>query len=1130
MKLQNNQFILSASDLMNFAGCRHNTGLDRQVALGVLKAPSWVDPNQKLLQEKGQAHEQAYINHLREKGLSVFECGEKSVDQTVSAMQEGYDIITQAYLQKEQWVGYADVLRKIEGESRFGHYLYEVMDTKLASETKGTTLLQLCLYNEILHSLQEASAEYMYVVKPGDPFAIESFRFDEFKYYFHSLKRRFEAVMTEEPQETYPMPVAKCSVCRWWKDCENRRESDDHVSLIAGAGGLQIRELETNNFRTLESYASSPVPIANPSRGSIETYKKLYGQAKVQLDGRSKGEVIYEMLPIPEGKGLNNLPKPSKGDIFFDIEGDRYFEGTGIEYLFGYAYRDYDQGGKMVYEGLWVKNREEEKQQFEKFMDFCMKRWERYPDFHIYHYAPYEPSSIKQLAGRYATKESERDRLLRGKRLVDLLSITRQSIQASVTGYSLKDVEKLTGYTRKAELRDASAARRRMSTAFQVGAVPELPKEDFELIEEYNKDDCHATYHLYEFLQNLHDKKRTELGLERPVVVDGDESDEASEIQAENQELFQRLIYGVPTVKEERSPEEQSKWLLAHMIEYYRREENSQWWDYFSLQSLEGAEEIYNERKAILGLEQIRREQEGNRLPVDIYSFPFQEIEEQKKGTEVEDFNGNKVGKVEFVRSRSREIGIKKTRQTVNNHPRDIFFKSIIPNKGLESSLKEFISNVAQGNIDPCKAGYDLLMKRPPDLKGGLTLYELRQKHHRHIDLCYEVLKNLNKGCLPIQGPPGTGKTYLGGSVIASLMASGKRVGISAVSHKVIDNLLHKADEKGEGSFGIKHVVSNATEIGEDDDRSIKNNQVIQSLDEGCLVGATVFSWSREEFIDQLDYLFVDEAGQMSLANVLAASRCAKNIILLGDPQQLEQPQRAAHPEGSDISALNHILDGHQTMPEDKGLFLDITYRLNPEILQFNSSQYYEGRLHHAEGTEKQCIVGPTKYKGSGYFVELMQHEGNQNKSVEEVEKVFEIIQEILTKNASYIDREGKQLRMAQDAILVIAPYNAQVLAIQEKLAGSYPEIRVGTVDKFQGQEAPVVIYSMSTSSAEEAPRGMGFLYDPHRLNVATSRAQGIAIIVASEKLFDAECHTVEQMKMANGLCALKAMANVFYN
>ena len=261
----------------------------------------------------------------------------------------------------------------------------------------------------------------------------------------------------------------------------------------------------------------------------------------------------------------------------------------------------------------------------------------------------------------------------------------------------------------------------------------------------------------------------------------------------------------------------------------------------------------------------------------------------------------------------------------------------------------------------------------------------------------------------------------------------------------------------------------------------------------------------------------------MSLANVLACAQAAKNLVLLGDPQQLEQPQKASHPLGSELSALEYLLDGHETMPEERGLFLGETWRLHPSICSYTSELFYEGKLRPHAGLATQAVAGPTPFAGAGLFYVPVEHDGNQNSSKEEAELVAEIVGGLLTPGMTWVDRHGATNPLTMNDILVVAPYNAQVSEIAERIPGA----RIGTVDKFQGQEAPVVIYSMATSSPEEAPHGMAFLFSRHRLNVATSRARCVCILVANPELFDLECRTPEQIRMANAFCAYLERARV---
>jgi uncharacterized protein len=261
----------------------------------------------------------------------------------------------------------------------------------------------------------------------------------------------------------------------------------------------------------------------------------------------------------------------------------------------------------------------------------------------------------------------------------------------------------------------------------------------------------------------------------------------------------------------------------------------------------------------------------------------------------------------------------------------------------------------------------------------------------------------------------------------------------------------------------------------------------------------------------------------MSLANVLACAQAAKNLVLLGDPQQLEQPQKASHPEGSELSALEYLLEGHETMPEERGLFLGETWRLHPSICSYTSELFYEGKLAPHPGLATQVVSGPTPYAGTGLFYVPVVHEGNHSSSAEEAVRVAEIVKSLVAPGVTWTNRHGQSKPMTLAEILIVAPYNAQVSELAELVPGAH----IGTVDKFQGQEAPIVIYSMATSNPEDAPHGMEFLFSRHRLNVATSRARCVCILVGNPHLFEPECRTPEQMRMANAFCRYLELATV---
>jgi hypothetical protein len=418
-------------------------------------------------------------------------------------------------------------------------------------------------------------------------------------------------------------------------------------------------------------------------------------------------------------------------------------------------------------------------------------------------------------------------------------------------------------------------------------------------------------------------------------------------------------------------------------------------------------------------------------------------------------------------------------------------------------------------------ARYDLLAKRAHRLKTLPLPFGVDQK-----DAAIQLAFDLDNSVLPIQGPPGAGKTYIGSHMIAALARKGKRIGVTAVSHKVILNLLKGVHQESqqEGAVAVAHQDGAPGDDFPNYVRLLANkDESISALREGVVVGGTAWLWSNSALEGKLDYLFIDEAGQMSLAMALAAGRAAKNIVLLGDPQQLEQPQQGTHPEGAGVAALSHILDGAETMPDNKGIFLRNTWRLHPKICEFTSEQYYDGRLECQAGLELQAVEGDSEFVGSGLRYVAVEHEGNQKRSDEEVAAVAEIVAKIANGKHQWTKKDSSLSAVTLNDILIVAPYNAQVSALRAALPDGS---RVGTVDKFQGQEAPIVIYSMTSSSAADAPRGMGFLFSRNRMNVATSRARCLVLLVGSPQLIETSCSTVQHMRLANGFCRYRELAD----
>lgn len=1117
MKYKNNQIIYSPSDLSSHSSCKHLTQLNKQHARGEIADPE-IYNNRVLtmLKEKGIEFEANHLQKLKGEGKTIAEIDNEdphAEKHTIDAMKAGVDIVYQARLKEEgKWSGWADFLIKVNTPSNLGEWSYEVWDTKLANETKSGTILQIGLYSECVGRIQGRSPEHMGVIKPEGE---EIYRVDEYAAYIRLVKRNLEDAILNE-YETYPDPVSHCDICRWWKTCNSVRRKDDHLTFVAGMGSSQTKELNNHGVTTLEKLANLTLPVPfEPTKGVKETYNKLREQARVQNASRQNHyEPIFETLNIEEGKGLSKLPEPSENDIYLDFEGDRLVEPDGLEYMIGYVH-------KGEYHALWAKNETEEKQIFEQFIDFAVKLKEKDLSLHIYHYAPYEVTMLKRMMGKYASRENEIDNFLRSDTFVDLYSVVRQSIRASVEKYSIKDLEIFFGYERKMDLRELSSHKSQLELLLQTGNIEKLSEVTRAAVQLYNQDDCQSLVRLQAWLEEIRtDLIKNGADITRPIDGEGAASDNITAHQERIKPLMDALLEGVPPIPSERNNVQQAQFILAHMLDWYRREKKSFWWEFFRLKEL-SEDELLEERKALSFLQFTGERVPEKRSVVDTYTFPYQECD-LRIGQPLEDQENNKIGTVHDIDVDNRILKIKKGPSKIEfEHPITVMSLESVNSGTKEESvirLAEWVvTNGMESDSETYRAARQLLMNVNP------TLTEERTEFEDITEKTFDFVSKLDKSYLPVQGPPGAGKSFTGSHLIVKLVKEGKKIGITALSHKVISNLLTKVWEVAkEQDLSIQMLQLVKADFDEAVPWQVtKGGDAIQAaLGNVDIIAGTSFMWSKPPYSNSVDCLFVDEAGQLSLIDTLAVSHCCSNLILLGDPQQLKQPQQGVHPDGTEVSALEHVLQNEKTISDEQGVFLPETWRMHSSINAFVSELFYENRLKSKDDLDQQQILG-SKYSGAGLYLEEVEHSGNTNSSSEEVEKVVEIVRQLTSGETRFINQNGEEAILTISDIKIITPYNAQVQAIKQQL----PAIEVGTVDKFQGQEAPVVIYSVATSSLEDAPRGMDFLFSPNRFNVAVSRARTRFIMVANPAIFEAECKSPHQIKLANAFCRFKELS-----
>jgi predicted RecB family nuclease len=1132
MQFLEGRLIVSPSDLTGFLECEHLTQQELAAARGEIARPERDDPMLDMLSRRGLEHESRYLAGFRASGQKIVEFPfpdgtianlEKAHADTVAAMQRGADIIYQGTFFDGRWRYHPDFLIRADRPSKLGDYSYEVADAKLARKAKAAAVLQCCVYSEQLAAIQGVNPEHLTLILGNN--TEEQLRFKDYGAYYRSVKRRFEDVVFPSPSwggqgggiQTYPDPVDHCRICRWIDVCELRRRQDDHLCLVAGMRRDQTRRLQLAGISTMAALAGSP---ADPVQGiNKEAFARLRQQAKLQIQRKEAGELTYEVLaPLGEHLGYQALPQPTPADLFFDMEGDPFVGDDGLEYLFGITEV---VEGRPSHHAFWAHDTQAEKRAFEQVMDFLIERVNRNPDLHIYHYAAYEPNALKWLASTYATREQEVDRLLRGRVLVDLYRVVRQSVQVGTESYSLKELESLYRGKRTTEIVDAASS--------IVAYEDWLDSRDQQKLDEilaYNADDCLSAAQLRDWLEARRLQAIAKYGeIPRPGPDKAEPSENLRDIDQRTAVVLDQLLAGVPENEEKRSPEQQARYLLGHSLNWHRRESKSEWWEYYRKCSLTD-EQLLDDREAIGSIEFRGEVREENRSKV--FRYYFDPNQEYKIGVGDQPHDPRReagAGTVVAIDPIAGWIELSRGINSDVQDPTSLIPGSPIPTKEQRDALMRLGEQVADTGFEgngPYRAARDLLYRLSPRIKKLAEGSPLARPIERAKDAALRLAPCLDQSYLAIQGPPGSGKTTIGADMILDLVKRGKRVGITANSHKVINNLLDRvmaeAWRRGEVVRAIQKADARERCMSREVQCTGSSSAVEAALaaDEVDVVAGTPWLFARGSFPAKLHYLVVDEAGQMALANVLAIAGAANNLVLLGDPNQLRQPSRGIHPDGVDKSSLDHLIRNQQTMPSTTGLFLETTYRLHPTVCAFISEVFYDGKLDPDDSTKRQDLAVRNENGGVGLRYLRVQHAGNRTVSIEEVERVGQTFRSLL--GLPWRDRNDVTRPLAVEDILVVAPYNAQV----RRLIESLPEgARVGTVDKFQGQEAPVVIYSMATSTVDDAPRGMDFLFSLNRLNVAASRAQGLMVLVCSPALLKARCRTPDQMRLASALCRL---------
>lgn len=1109
---RNAQLIFSPCDLITYFRSPYASWRDRLRHEGLTnEEPDRSAPEDQLTARLGDEHERRVLVVLRERGevwdgSAVKRLGfEEAYAASTAAIKAGLPTLFQVSLRGGRFEGHADFLHRVEVPSSLGGFSYEVVDTKLARTPKPYFLVQLCAYADMLEQLQGVRPPRIGIVT-GDGQS-HWFRTNDYFDFYLALKEEFLAFhdrfLPDRPPEIDP----SADHGRWQSYAEKELAAKDDLWFVAGLTQAQRRKLMDAGVRTTKELAAF-------SGGSVRgiqphVFHRLQTQARLQVQSAGEARPKFETKRHDPGvrRGLALLPPPSLNDFFFDLEGYPFEEG-GLEYLFGFVHRG-------QFECLWAHDRQAERKIFEAFIDRVVEARKQDPTMHVYHYGDYERAAIGRLMGRYGTREEEVDDLLRGEVFINLYRVVHQGLQIGTPSYSIKYVERLYLEAREGEVKTATESVVEYAQFLETRDLdPPGATQILDGIRRYNEDDCRSTAALTSWLQ----AQQNAAGLawvaptpqeQRPV--------DPTKPTTQAERLAVEMLES-PSAHARASAELQAvNELLAHLLTFHQREDRPAWWRRFERSAL-SHEELTEDHDCLGGLRRTSAPPEPSKKSM-LYEYAFDAEQESKLA--VGDrciIAGTRWDRV-MIERLDPDAGTIVLRfgpkaqvpETCSLIPDDI----VPPGTIVESLLATALGWHQHGRLQ--SSIHTLLRRTRPQFRdrpvGGTILPPDRPL----VEGLTDRIANLDRSVLAVQGPPGTGKTHTAAAVIAEMLRAGKRIGIASNSHAAIDKLL-KESLKAARLRGVKHA---AVKLGEEaagcDVECLPQitNLDLASTPGPLLVGGTAWAFSHAHVRGYFDLLFIDEAGQVSLANAVAMAPAAQSLVLLGDQLQLDQPIQGTHPGESGQSVLSYLLKGQTTVPPDVGVFLQETHRLHPDLCTLISDAIYEGRLT-ANTANARRVVKARPGDGlmtseSGLVFVPVEHHGNLRESEEEVAVMVDLTKRLVGRVRT--NQRGEELPpICPDDILIVAPYNAQVRLLRRAL----PDFRSGTVDKFQGQEAQVVIVSMATSAGVEPTRGLEFLFSPNRLNVALSRAQSLAFLVADPRHARARVASVGQMSLVS--------------
>ncbi|MGA2123878.1 MAG: TM0106 family RecB-like putative nuclease [Acidimicrobiales bacterium] len=1103
--------LLTPSKITAWLGCGHYLTLRNQVDSGVLVPPSTpLGEFAELLIDKGNRHELSCLDEYESMGKTIYEVPgrnanetfEQWVDRVKGSLESGFDVIYQMPFVHEGMRGIADFLVRVEESPGYAHY--EPVDAKLTrNEAKPGHVMQLCFYAEAIAALIGAAPRRMHIWLGSG--STESLTVEEFLPYWRRLRRQLATILEEDvtTATTRPRLCESCEYCEFQEHCQAQWRSDDALAFVANSRESERNILEDAGIITIAQLAARTDAVADLRE---EKRQRLTRQAALQVASRERpGPPAFEFIEVTEdpvyGHGFEQLPAPDSGDVFFDFEGDPFWTPQhDLMFLAGLLYQD--DVGAWIYDERWAHNLIDQQSMIKSLVEWFAERREAFPSMHVYHYNHTERSTIARLM-RDAEDENLFASLVETGLFVDLFTIAKNAVRVGTESYSLKQLEHLVEFRR--------------SGGIEGGAMAVVEYEEWMTTHDdralrnialYNREDVEATKALRDWLVS---HRPADLAWREPVTSE-------EEYELDTDELVEALHL---------LPEDDAGYLLGDLLNYWRRERSADVTPkYVALNGDYTA--LYDEIDYLTNLQFLRVDEPTGRErnPRIVLTWPEQLIDRSlEKGNEVlfagvgVQYGRGSISAIDFER---REVSLPwgPLQMEHGGVPAALTRDRRFRPKPKDSVLKDLARQVLAPEVHgtPSRLSMALLAGEPPRFLEGRGPQD--GVFQDDLASIYQWVDDLDESFVAFQGPPGTGKTYSGSHVIHHLISSGKRVGVVAMSHPAIDNLMtatHKVFDEA-GDLDRLHALRWKDTKDGTPLEFATYSQRKDDLESGefNLIGGTAWLFAKPEMRQYpVDVLIVDEAGQLALADAVASTNGARNMLLLGDPLQLSQVAKAEHPGDSGASVLQHVLGTHLTIPNTQGVFLAKTWRMHPDVCEFISTQIYEDRLT----SDESCVQQETEF-GTGLRWLEARHSRRSTESIEEAELVAGQISRLV--GTKWIDQKGESRVLEGRDFMVVAPYNDQVRLLQAtfRAVPGLDSVQVGTVDKFQGREAPVVFFTMTTSSAADMPRGPEFLFSRNRLNVAVSRARCLAYLVCTEELLNSRAADIDDMRLISTLSA----------